>query len=91
MRQVSTWFANARRRLKQVVSGELLPWQERVRLYNSCVKGNAELLSLSSDDSVWNDDGGRGQLEGEEVSRGRQRVTHVSLGVVSWGRGSVGG
>ena len=67
--QVSTWFANARRRLKQVVSGELLPWQERVRLYNSCVKGNAELLSLSSDDSVWNDDGGKGESgEGVDVT-----------------------
>ncbi|XP_037068703.1 homeobox protein Mohawk-like [Pollicipes pollicipes] len=65
--QVSTWFANARRRLKQVVSGELLPWQERVRLYNSCVKGNAELLSLSSEDSVWNDQAGKDDLGGTDT------------------------
>ncbi|XP_043202137.1 homeobox protein Mohawk-like [Amphibalanus amphitrite] len=82
--QVSTWFANARRRLKQVVSGELLPWQERVRLYNSCVKGNAELLSLSSDDSVWND-GGRGDDTRQQTSTGIDAEQRIELNGVNPG------
>ncbi|KAK3087870.1 hypothetical protein FSP39_011744 [Pinctada imbricata] len=50
--QVANWFANARRRLKNVVQGDNLTWSTRVKHYNSHVVGNAELLSLSSDDSL---------------------------------------
>ncbi|XP_056010392.1 homeobox protein Mohawk-like isoform X2 [Ostrea edulis] len=49
--QVSNWFANARRRLKNAVKGDNIPWSTRVKLYNNSVPGNAELLSISSDDS----------------------------------------
>lgn len=49
--QVSNWFANARRRLKNAVKGDNIPWSTRVKKYNSSVPGNAELLSISSDDS----------------------------------------
>lgn len=49
--QVSNWFANARRRLKNAVRGDNIPWSKRVKMYNSSVPGNAELLSISSDDS----------------------------------------
>lgn len=52
--QVSNWFANARRRLKNVVQESRCSWSKRLRLYNQCVQGNAELLSISSDDSIWN-------------------------------------
>ncbi|KAL5005705.1 hypothetical protein ScPMuIL_016863 [Solemya velum] len=52
--QISNWFANARRRLKNTVNDPNLSWQSRIRQYNSNVKGNAELLSISSDDSIWN-------------------------------------
>ena len=31
-------------------------WSKRLRLYNGFVQGNAELLSISSDDSIWNSD-----------------------------------
>lgn len=51
--QVSNWFANARRRLKNTVRDPDLSWSQRIRLYNSYVSGNAEPLSISSDDSVW--------------------------------------
>jgi len=51
--QVSNWFANARRRLKNTVSNPDLSWGKRVQMYNSCVKGNQELLSVSSEDSAW--------------------------------------
>jgi hypothetical protein len=63
--QVSNWFANARRRLKNVVQESRCSWSKRLRLYNQFVQGNAELLSISSDDSIWNsgdeenDDGGQ--------------------------------
>jgi len=61
--QVSNWFANARRRLKNVVQESRCSWSKRLRLYNQFVQGNAELLSISSDDSIWNsgdeDDGGK--------------------------------
>ncbi|XP_060078339.1 homeobox protein Mohawk-like [Ylistrum balloti] len=54
--QVSNWFANARRRLKSTVKGDDVTWSRRVKLYNSRVTGNAELLSVSSDDSLFDSD-----------------------------------
>lgn len=48
--QVSNWFANARRRLKNTVSGPPgMTWSRRMKLYNRHVVGNQELLSISSD------------------------------------------
>lgn len=49
--QVANWFANARRRLKSTVKGDNYDWAMRVKLYNTHVDGNAELLSISSEDS----------------------------------------
>ncbi|XP_076452562.1 uncharacterized protein LOC143288149 [Babylonia areolata] len=54
--QVSNWFANARRRLKNTVKQPDLTWASRIKLYNSCVEGNAELFSLCSDDSCLDSD-----------------------------------
>nr|XP_057916634.1 mohawk homeobox a isoform X1 [Doryrhamphus excisus]XP_057916635.1 mohawk homeobox a isoform X1 [Doryrhamphus excisus]XP_057916637.1 mohawk homeobox a isoform X1 [Doryrhamphus excisus]XP_057916638.1 mohawk homeobox a isoform X1 [Doryrhamphus excisus]XP_057916639.1 mohawk homeobox a isoform X1 [Doryrhamphus excisus] len=54
--QVSNWFANARRRLKNTVRQPDLSWALRIKLYNKYVQGNAERLSVSSDDSC-SDDG----------------------------------
>jgi len=55
--QVSNWFANARRRLKNTVDRAVRPrggrddWARRIRLYNRHTVGNQERLSISSDDS----------------------------------------
>ena len=49
--QVSNWFANARRRLKNTVRRPDLSWALRIKLYNQCIQGNAEKLSVCSDDS----------------------------------------
>ncbi|XP_075922319.1 uncharacterized protein LOC116941142 [Petromyzon marinus] len=49
--QVSNWFANARRRLKNTVRQPELSWAMRIKLYNQYVQGNAERLSISSGDS----------------------------------------
>uniref|UniRef100_A0A8C6C334 Homeobox domain-containing protein n=1 Tax=Monodon monoceros TaxID=40151 RepID=A0A8C6C334_MONMO len=49
--QVSNWFANARRQLKNTVRQPDLRWALRIKLYNKYVQGNAEQLSVSSDDS----------------------------------------
>ena len=35
-------------------------WSRRLRLYNQFVQGNAELLSISSDDSIWNSEDDEG-------------------------------
>jgi hypothetical protein len=48
--QVSNWFANARRRLKNTVRDPELNWESRIKMYNSCVEGNQELLSIDSED-----------------------------------------
>lgn len=48
---MSNWFANARRRLKNTVRQPDLSWALRIKLYNKYVQGNAERLSVSSDDS----------------------------------------
>lgn len=65
--KVSNWFANARRRLKNVVQENHCSWSKRLRLYNQFVQGNAELLSISSDDSIWNSD------EEDSVSGGNSK------------------
>ena len=31
-------------------------WSKRMRMYNHFVQGNAELISIASDDSIWNSD-----------------------------------
>ncbi|XP_056149795.1 homeobox protein Mohawk-like [Lampris incognitus] len=49
--QVSNWFANARRRLKNTVRQPDLSWALRIKLYNRYIQGNAERLSVCSDDS----------------------------------------
>ncbi|KAK7828189.1 hypothetical protein U0070_025305 [Myodes glareolus] len=53
--QVSNWFANARRRLKNTVRQPDLSWALRIKLYNKYVQGNAERLSVSSGDSCSED------------------------------------
>ncbi|KAM8838748.1 homeobox protein Mohawk-like isoform 2-T2 [Synchiropus picturatus] len=47
--QVSNWFANARRRLKNTVRQPDLSWALRIKLYNKYIQGNAERLSVCSD------------------------------------------
>uniref|UniRef100_A0A8C4NDF1 Mohawk homeobox b n=1 Tax=Eptatretus burgeri TaxID=7764 RepID=A0A8C4NDF1_EPTBU len=54
--QVSNWFANARRRLKNTVRQPDLSWAMRIKLYNTYVQGNAERLSVCSDESCCQDD-----------------------------------
>lgn len=49
--QVSNWFANARRRLKNTVRQPDLSWALRIKLYNNYIQGNAERLSVCSDDT----------------------------------------
>uniref|UniRef100_A0A8C4RYH2 Mohawk homeobox a n=1 Tax=Erpetoichthys calabaricus TaxID=27687 RepID=A0A8C4RYH2_ERPCA len=53
--QVSNWFANARRRLKNTVRQPDLSWALRIKLYNKYVQGNAERLSVSSNDTCSED------------------------------------
>ena len=40
--------------MKNVVQEPRCSWSKRLRLYNQFVQGNAELLSISSTDSIWN-------------------------------------
>ncbi|XP_034558827.1 homeobox protein Mohawk-like [Notolabrus celidotus] len=49
--QVSNWFANARRRLKNTVRQPDLSWALRIKLYNQYIQGNAERLSVCSDET----------------------------------------
>ncbi|GFO05570.1 homeobox protein mohawk [Plakobranchus ocellatus] len=46
--QVSNWFANARRRLKNTVQGDGISWARRIQAYNDFAEGNAELFSIPS-------------------------------------------
>ncbi|KAL6104159.1 uncharacterized protein ACO6RY_13939 [Pungitius sinensis] len=54
--QVSNWFANARRRLKNTVRQPDLSWALRIKLYNKYIQGNAERLSVCSNDSDSDDE-----------------------------------
>ncbi|KAJ8279212.1 hypothetical protein COCON_G00062780 [Conger conger] len=69
--QVSNWFANARRRLKNTVRQPDLSWALRIKLYNKYVQGNAERLSVSSDDTC-SEDG--------------ENPTHTQTGVVEFSK-----
>ncbi|XP_072033217.1 uncharacterized protein, partial [Amphiura filiformis] len=64
--QVSNWFANARRRLKNTVRHPGLSWSKRIKMYNSHVTGNAERLSICSSASSISDVA----FEDEEVADG---------------------
>ena len=67
--QVSNWFANARRRLKNTVRNPEISWETRIRQYNSHVQGNAELLSISSDS------GGDSETEGTHRVQGNHKLS----------------
>ncbi|KAM4828940.1 homeobox protein Mohawk [Thomomys bottae] len=71
--QVSNWFANARRRLKNTVRQPDLSWALRIKLYNKYVQGNAERLSVSSDDSCSED--------GENLARNHMKEGSYSTPV----------
>ncbi|KAK1790764.1 hypothetical protein P4O66_014618, partial [Electrophorus voltai] len=79
--QVSNWFANARRRLKNTVRQPDLSWALRIKLYNKYVQGNAERLSISSDDSA-SEDGENPRQPGSSVS-----VRALQRGACQAGRG----
>ncbi|XP_029309089.1 homeobox protein Mohawk-like [Cottoperca gobio] len=54
--QVSNWFANARRRLKNTVRQPDLSWALRIKMYNKYIQGNAERLSVCSDNTDSDDE-----------------------------------
>ncbi|XP_075751879.1 uncharacterized protein LOC119165255 [Rhipicephalus microplus] len=66
LEQVSNWFANARRRLKNTVYVPGMNWGDRIRQYNNFISGNTEPLSISSDDSIWDSDCERRAGEGDD-------------------------
>jgi len=43
-----------------------ISWAKRIKLYNSHVVGNQELLSISSYDTTWEEGSGEGEEEEEE-------------------------
>ncbi|TRY61671.1 hypothetical protein TCAL_07974 [Tigriopus californicus] len=77
--QVSNWFANARRRLKNVVQDSKCSWSKRLRMYNQFVQGNAELLSISSNDSIWNSDSEEEETEVEQDEKDTHPHTESPL------------
>ncbi|XP_051554947.1 homeobox protein Mohawk-like isoform X2 [Myxocyprinus asiaticus] len=85
--QVSNWFANARRRLKNTVRQPDLSWALRIKLYNKYVQGNAERLSISSNDTASDD--GENTLQMQASVSNFNRPTHKS--VIQDGRGKVVG
>ncbi|NP_001107881.2 mohawk homeobox b [Danio rerio] len=75
--QVSNWFANARRRLKNTVRQPDLSWALRIKLYNKYVQGNAERLSISSDDTASDD--GENNLQMQASESDYNRAVHKSV------------
>ncbi|XP_048020481.1 mohawk homeobox b isoform X2 [Megalobrama amblycephala] len=83
--QVSNWFANARRRLKNTVRQPDLSWALRIKLYNKYVQGNAERLSISSDDTTSDD--GENPLKMQASESDYNRPMHKSVIQDSRGKG----
>lgn len=73
MTQVSNWFANARRRLKNTVRDPELTWAKRIKLYNNYVEGNQELLSVGSSSSSSSDDDLRDEQDSAQKADSEQR------------------
>ncbi|CAH0725966.1 unnamed protein product, partial [Brenthis ino] len=56
--QICNWFANWRRKLKNVnADRNQLTWGHLIRTYNDRAQGNVEQFSISSDDSIWSEPG----------------------------------
>ncbi|KTF73168.1 hypothetical protein cypCar_00026877 [Cyprinus carpio] len=83
--EVSNWFANARRRLKNTVRQPDLSWALRIKLYNKYVQGNAERLSISSDDTTSDD--GENPLQIQASESDYNRPMHKSVIQDSRGKG----
>uniref|UniRef100_A0A4W5NW92 Mohawk homeobox b n=1 Tax=Hucho hucho TaxID=62062 RepID=A0A4W5NW92_9TELE len=75
--QVSNWFANARRRLKNTVSQPDLSWALRIKLYNKYIQGNAERMSVSSEDANSEDDECRLQTPASQSELSRPSLKSV--------------
>ncbi|XP_063617671.1 homeobox protein Mohawk-like [Cydia splendana] len=54
--QICNWFANWRRKLKNVnADRNQQTWGHLIRTYNDRAQGNVEQFSISSDDSIWSE------------------------------------
>lgn len=54
--QICNWFANWRRKLKNVnVERQQQTWGHLIRTYNDRAQGNVEQFSICSDDSIWSE------------------------------------
>ena len=58
-------------------------WSKRLRLYNQFVQGNAELLSISSDDSIWNSDDEESSKKPHQRSRNTEDTDENTADTVS--------
>ncbi|KAG0720588.1 Homeobox protein Mohawk [Chionoecetes opilio] len=50
--QVSEWFGNMRRRIREATRGLGVCWEERVRLYNTVITGKSEPLPILPGDAI---------------------------------------
>ncbi|KAK8401860.1 hypothetical protein O3P69_001154 [Scylla paramamosain] len=50
--QVSEWFGNMRRRIREATRGLGVCWEERVRLYNKVITGKSEPLPIQPGDAI---------------------------------------
>ncbi|CAL4069822.1 unnamed protein product [Meganyctiphanes norvegica] len=50
--QVSEWFGNMRRRIREATRRLNLCWEERVRVYNNVITGKSEPLPILPDDAI---------------------------------------
>lgn len=76
LEQVSNWFANARRRLKNTVYVPGMNWGDRIRHYNNFISGNTEPLSISSDDSIWDSESEQRDADVTDDHSTRPGATH---------------
>ncbi|XP_027227488.2 uncharacterized protein [Penaeus vannamei] len=50
--QVSEWFGNMRRRIREATRGLGVCWEEKVRVYNSVITGKSEPLPIEAGDAI---------------------------------------
>lgn len=71
--QICNWFANWRRKLKNAGQEPAKrTWGNLIKNYNTSANGNVEQFSISSNDSIWNDDGAEKQQKQPKKSHSQQ-------------------
>lgn len=84
--QICNWFANWRRKLKNAdKESQKNTWGHLIKNYNNNARGNVEQFSISSNDSIWEDEERRAEyfekkmLSADDVKSFNETIKNLNL------------